>query len=50
MTLTCDDSTSANWYSQNITLDSTGCYHDSTLCYSGDANPHWVTSGSLTSN
>jgi len=50
MTLTCDDGTSTNWYSQNITLDSTGYYHDSTLCYSGDANPHWVTAGSLTSN
>lgn len=50
MTLVCQDGTSLNWYSQKVTLDSTGYYRDATLCWSGDKNPHWVTSGTLTSN
>jgi hypothetical protein len=50
MTLSCQDGTSRDWYTQSVTLDGTGYYRDTTLCYSGDANPHWVTSGSLSSN
>ena len=50
MTLSCNDGTSGNWYQETITLDGNGNYRDSTLCYSGDANPHWVTSGTLVSN
>jgi hypothetical protein len=49
-TLYCNDGTSQHWYSQAVTLDGTGYYRDSTLCYSGDANPHWVDSGTLVSN
>jgi Peptidase family M23/Calx-beta domain/Fibronectin type III domain/Carbohydrate binding domain len=50
ITLLCNDGVDLAFYSQTITTNSSGAYTDTTLCYSGDLNPHWVNSGSLRSN
>lgn len=49
-TLHCNDGADASFWTQAITIPSSGSYRDSTLCYSGDLNPHWVHTGSLESN
>ena len=48
--LTCHDGVSGGWWNQDVSTDGGGVYRDTTLCYSGDANPHWVTGGAVRSN
>ena len=50
LTLLCNDGVDLAFWSQAITVGADGTYRDSTLCYSGDLNPHWVNAGGLVSN
>jgi len=43
-TLWCNDGVDQRFWTQAVTLDANGYYRDSTLCYSGDPGPYYVTS------
>jgi hypothetical protein len=49
-TLLCNDGVDLAFWSQTFSVPGGGVYQDTTLCYSGDLNPHWVNAGSLESN
>ena len=50
LTLRCNDGVDRGFWTQAVTLDGSGYYRDSTLCYSGDRGPYWVDAGGLRSN